>query len=273
MADLFGVFDERGATNTTWTVGFTTSDPNGELVPGDHIDVTFPAGFVIPLNPAVTLGRVLRLYGDPAGDPVASGTTVLITLGAGCELDASTSATLSIAGITNPAAGTYAATSFSVSTSVDLRLRQRRRGDHRRHRTSTCLGSTGNAAFLCLAYEDSSAGRPMRGGLPLRGPACRRCQPWTGGLRHRHLPRAPQRCRAVLLHALLGRPADPGGLASWVGVLNAGWSDQQVLEGIMGSAEFYGHVGGTPSAFVTALYADLLGRGPDAGGWRPGSVR
>jgi hypothetical protein len=66
--------------------------------------------------------------------------------------------------------------------------------------------------------------------------------------------------------ALLGRPADPGGLASWTGVLNAGWSDQAVLEGIVGSAEFYAHVGGTPSAFVTALYADLLGRGPDAGG-------
>ena len=258
-----------GATNTTWTVGFTTSDPNGELVPGDHIDVTFPAGFVIPLNPAVTLGSgFFGCTATPQATAVASGTTVLITLGAGCELDASTSATLSIAGITNPAAGTYANTSFSVSTSVDFEASPAAAvviiGATI---TSTCLGSTGNAAFLCLAYEDLLGRAPDAGGLAtfegLLAAGVSRGQVAYD------IATSPERHSDVVqfyYDALLGRPADPGGLASWVGVLNAGWSDQQVLEGIMGSAEFYGHVGGTPSAFVTALYADLLGRGPDAGG-------
>lgn len=64
----------------------------------------------------------------------------------------------------------------------------------------------------------------------------------------------------------LGRPADPGGLAFWVGQLNSGLSDQSVLEGILGSAEFYTDSGGTAAGFVTALYGDLLGRAPDPGG-------
>jgi hypothetical protein len=64
----------------------------------------------------------------------------------------------------------------------------------------------------------------------------------------------------------LRRAADPGGLASWVGLLNAGGSDQSVVEGIMGSPEFYADAGGTPSGFVTALYTDLLGRAADPGG-------
>jgi hypothetical protein len=64
----------------------------------------------------------------------------------------------------------------------------------------------------------------------------------------------------------LGRPADPGGLATWVDLLDAGGSDQSVVEGIMDSPEFYAHAGGTPSGFVSALYTDLLGRAADPGG-------
>jgi len=258
-----------GATNTTWTVGFTTSDPNGELVAGDEIEVVFPAGFVIPLNPTVTLGSgFFDCTATPQATAVASGTTVLITLGAGCQLDASTSATLSIAGITNPAAGTYANTSFLVSTSADFEASPAAAVVITGATvTSTCLGSTGNAAFLCLAYEDLLGRAPDAGGLATFEGLL------AAGVSDAQvaydIATSPERRSDVVqfyYDALLGRPADPGGLASWVGLLNAGGSDQAVLEGIMGSGEFYADAGGTPSGFVTALYADLLGRGPDAGG-------
>jgi hypothetical protein len=64
----------------------------------------------------------------------------------------------------------------------------------------------------------------------------------------------------------LGRAADAGGLATWVGLLESGWSPQAVLEGLLSSPEYYADAGGTPSGFVTDLYSDLLGRTADAGG-------
>jgi hypothetical protein len=264
-----------GATNTTWTVGFTTSDPHGALGPGYAIYVTFPAGFVIPSNPAVTLGS--GFYGctaTPQATAVTSGQTVTITLGAGCELAASTYATLSIAGITNPAAGSYANTSFAVSTSVDFAASPAAAVVITGATVptvptvpSTCAGSTGNAAFLCSAYEHLLGRAPDAGGLAsfegLLAAGVSRAQVAYD------IATSPE-YRSNLVgfwyQLLLGRPADPGGLATWIGLLNAGWSDQAVLEGIMGSPEFYTHAGGTPSGFVMALYTDLLRRGADSGG-------
>ncbi len=52
-----------------------------------------------------------------------------------------------------------------------------------------------------------------------------------------------QECRTNLVQAdymtFLLRPADPGGLTTWVDALNAGANDQQVLAQIFGSAEGY----------------------------------
>jgi hypothetical protein len=238
-------------------------------VPGDYIEVVFPAGFAIPLDPAVTLGSgFLDCTATPQATAVASGESVLITLGAGCELDASTSATVTIAGITNPAAGTYDNTSFLVSTSVDASASPASdvvitgAGV-----TSTCSGSTGNAAFLCSVYEHLLGRAPDAGGLASWETALALGES-DAQVAYGIATSTEYRSDLVgfFYQYLLDRPADPGGLASWVGALNSGWSDQEVLEGIIGSAEFYGDAGGTPTGFVTALYADLLGRGPDSGG-------
>lgn len=64
----------------------------------------------------------------------------------------------------------------------------------------------------------------------------------------------------------LNRAPDQGGLEYFMQQLADGKDEEFVLTEIVGSPEFYGRSGGTPQGFVTALYNDLLGRAPDAGG-------
>jgi hypothetical protein len=127
--------------------------------------------------------------------------------------------------------------------------------------------TSGPAGFVSALYEDLLGRAPDPGGLAV----------WEGqlaaGVSDEQVaydiassPEYRNRLVQYYYQLFLGRAADSGGLATWVGLLNAGGSDQQVVEGIMDSAEFYAHAGGTPSAFITALYADLLGRAPDSGG-------
>jgi len=65
--------------------------------------------------------------------------------------------------------------------------------------------------------------------------------------------------------AFLNRPADQGGLQTWLGKFSAGWTDEMVDAGILSSQEFFNDSGGTNTGYVTALYRDLLGRATDAG--------
>jgi len=37
----------------------------------------------------------------------------------------------------------------------------------------------------------------------------------------------------------LNRAADSAGVSSWVAAMGSGWTDEQVISGIVGSAEFY----------------------------------
>jgi hypothetical protein len=60
----------------------------------------------------------------------------------------------------------------------------------------------------------------------------------------------------------LGRLPAPTELNSWVLAMQSGMSDEQVLANFIGSPEFYRHTGGTDSAWVKAIYADLLTRSP-----------
>jgi protocatechuate 3,4-dioxygenase beta subunit len=64
----------------------------------------------------------------------------------------------------------------------------------------------------------------------------------------------------------LGRTADASGLAYWTGQMAGGLSDERLEAGFIGSTEFFNHSGGTNKGWVDAMYQDLLGRQPDAGG-------
>jgi len=72
-----------------------------------------------------------------------------------------------------------------------------------------------------------------------------------------------------LYQAALGRPPDPDGLSGWFGALAQGTSLVTIAAGFINSAEFqvrYPGVSQNPTAFITQLYANVLGRAPDAAG-------
>jgi hypothetical protein len=64
----------------------------------------------------------------------------------------------------------------------------------------------------------------------------------------------------------LGRAADAGGLATCTGLLQQGWTPQQLDGFLAGSPEYVNAHGGPGANFIRGLYNDLLGREPDAGG-------
>lgn len=68
-----------------------------------------------------------------------------------------------------------------------------------------------------------------------------------------------------LPQAALGRGADQAGLNSWIGALRQGASLDQVSEGFLTSQEFLQRFlgAGDVTVYVTQLYGNVLGRGPD----------
>lgn len=74
-----------------------------------------------------------------------------------------------------------------------------------------------------------------------------------------------------LYRAVLDRGPDLGGLLGWTARLAGEWSYLDAVRGFTGSAEFRSTYGGLDDrAFVTLLYGNVLGRGPDAlglAGW------
>lgn len=101
---------------STWIVGFTTSS-GGALSSSDTISVVFNSAFPIEN------GRVVAFtgFGSSCGSATdsVSAHVVTVTLGSGCSLGKASSGFLSIPGVTNPGAGTYPNTTFSVATSKD----------------------------------------------------------------------------------------------------------------------------------------------------------
>ncbi|GEO41054.1 hypothetical protein SAE02_52020 [Skermanella aerolata] len=86
---------------------------------------------------------------------------------------------------------------------------------------------------------------------------------------------------ARLYHTTLNRLPEAGGLENWTAALRSGSSLLQITDGFTGSAEFQQKYGSLNDvAFVTLLYNNVLGRGPDGAGlanWtgalRAGSTR
>jgi hypothetical protein len=110
---------QRAGAVTSWTAGFRTDTPAGSaLGTGDQVVVTFASGFTIATTPPVTLGA-----GFTSCTATASRTSTLVVTvtlaGASCSLPKSTSTSVTLGSITNPAAGSYAGSSFSVSTNKD----------------------------------------------------------------------------------------------------------------------------------------------------------
>ncbi|MGF1598275.1 MAG: SpoIID/LytB domain-containing protein [Acidimicrobiales bacterium] len=69
-----------------------------------------------------------------------------------------------------------------------------------------------------------------------------------------------------LYRRALGREPDGGGRGYWVGVLGSGVKLQSIGIWFYGSPEYHARAGGNHRDFVAALYRDILGRQPDAGG-------
>lgn len=67
---------------------------------------------------------------------------------------------------------------------------------------------------------------------------------------------------AKIYQQALDRDADPAGLAYWVGELRRGGRVTRIGSLVFGSPEVYARAGGTPGAFVSYLYARILGRTP-----------
>lgn len=64
----------------------------------------------------------------------------------------------------------------------------------------------------------------------------------------------------------LRRSPDAGGLAWWTDRLTDTTTVLSLQARLLGSEEYLGGAGGTPDAFVTSAYRDVLGRSPDPGG-------
>jgi hypothetical protein len=69
--------------------------------------------------------------------------------------------------------------------------------------------------------------------------------------------------------AAFNRQPDNGGLKYWVGRMDAGTNVTDVAAGFIASAEFTALYGSSPSDgdYISLLYANVLGRAPDAGGY------
>ena len=72
-----------------------------------------------------------------------------------------------------------------------------------------------------------------------------------------------------LYKAAFARTPDLGGLGGWIAGMDSGLSLNQVANSFLASAEFQNLYGASSSngQFVTALYLNVMGRAPDAGGY------
>jgi hypothetical protein len=126
---------------------------------------------------------------------------------------------------------------------------------------------TPNQRFVTRAFQDLLGRAPDAGGLAY----------WVAQL-DQGVPRsavAEQLTHSAEYYAtiirpayqqFLGRDADDAGVAFWTARMQQGLTDEQLQASFIGSPEYFQHSGGTNKSWVDAMYHDLLGRAPDAGG-------
>lgn len=134
---------------------------------------------------------------------------------------------------------------------------------------AVATASTREGRWIASLYADL-LGRPADpGGL----------DGWYGELRSgatptrealaRRLAASPEHLGALVAssyRAVLGREPDPRGYADAVQALVDGTAPDGVVVGLHASAERHARSGGRDDAWVDGLYADVLGRAPDAAG-------
>ena len=104
--------DRQGAASATWTVGFTTS-ASGTLAIGGTITINAPASTTFPSAASAYKVNDTTATATPT---TAAGT---VTVATPVAVGDSSAISVLITGVTNPTAGTYPDTSFSISTSAD----------------------------------------------------------------------------------------------------------------------------------------------------------
>src|ERR1019366_7155823 len=108
----FAPSDRQEAGSATWTVGFTTS-ASGALAIGGTITINAPASTPFP-----SAASAYKVNGTTVtATPTTAAGTVTITIPV--AVGDSSAISVAITGVTNPAAGTYAKTSFGISTRAD----------------------------------------------------------------------------------------------------------------------------------------------------------
>jgi hypothetical protein len=108
----FAPSDRQGAVSATWTVGLTTS-ASGALAIGGTITINAPASTTFP-----SAASAYKVNGTTVtATPTTAAGTVTITIPV--AVGDSSAISVAITGVTNPVVGTYANTSFGISTSAD----------------------------------------------------------------------------------------------------------------------------------------------------------
>ena len=108
----FASSDRQGAKSANWTVDAFTSG-SGAIATGGTVTIIAPASTTFPSASSAYSVNGTTVTAAPT---TAAGT---VTIATPVALGDSSAFSVVITGVTNPAAGSYANTSFSVSTSVD----------------------------------------------------------------------------------------------------------------------------------------------------------
>ncbi len=114
QAVRFAATPLTSGTQSTWTVGFTTTSENGALAVGKAVYLTTPTGTVLPAAAAA-----YTLNGATVSAVHLSTPPSTAEVDTAAPIAANSPVSLVARGVVNPPAGVYPATDFTVHTSAD----------------------------------------------------------------------------------------------------------------------------------------------------------